>query len=388
MIKSLICVDDKKKCTGCYACYNICPTKCISMKRDFEGFLYPCTDSQKCINCNRCVQVCPVRNHNKKLDFSESVYAAYSKLNVIRQDSSSGGVFTHLAEYILKQGGVVFGATFDSKFQVHHIQVDSIQRIGLLRGSKYVQSRIEKTYEAAKTALKDNKMVLFTGTPCQIDGLKLFLGHEYDKLYTQDIVCHGVSSPAVWDRYLQTQIERKHADIKNVRFRDKTNGWNKYSLTVEFDDKEPVSSIFTANPMMRAYLRDMCLRPSCYECPSKGIKHSSDITLGDFWNVEDYFLDLNDNRGIDLVICHSQKGENLFDNIKKSLEWRQGDISMVSTNLPLIQSPKRPSGRDNFINEILQNIDFETVVDKYCSIPLSERVLTKINLIIKRLWRK
>lgn len=382
----MICIDDKKNCTGCHACYNVCPVKCISMEYDFEGFLYPFIDSNKCINCNRCVQVCPVLNHNKNKDFHETVYAAYSKLKDIRQNSSSGGVFTHLAEYVLENDGVVFGAAFDAEFQVHHIQVDDIEDLKLLRGSKYVQSRIERTYEAAQNVLKGNKMVLFTGTPCQIDGLRLFLGRDYDKLYTQDLICHGVPSPAVWDRYLQTQIEQKQSHVKNICFRDKVNGWNKYSLTVEFDNKESVSDVFTVNPMMKAYLRDMCLRPSCYECPSKGIKRSSDITLADFWNVQDYFLDLNDNKGIDLVICHSQKGEELLNSIKGNLECRQGKLSMISTNLPLLQSPKRPAKRDNFIKDVLQNNSFETEVDKYCSIPLTEKISTKIKLIIKKLF--
>lgn len=319
----MIEILDKSKCVGCHACYSSCPRGCLSMQEDNEGFLYPLVDKEQCINCKRCEAVCPVVIRPSLHMYDEVCFAAYSKDERIRRGSSSGGVFSVLAESVLKCGGVVFGAVFDSEFQVHHIQIASSEELEKLRCSKYVQSRIEDTYKDARNYLKSGRKVYFSGTPCQIDG---------------------------------------------------ENGSHEMSTFLE-------------NPMMRAYLRDTCLRPSCYKCPSKGVKRSSDITLADFWNISDFIADFDDNKGVDLIVCHSEKGRDLLRTVSESVVYQEVSVRAATENIPMNNSPHLPKNRQEFIAS-LNTGSFSDSVDKYCSIPFSERVHTKIKFIIKKISRR
>ena len=357
----MIEILDKSKCVGCHACYSSCPRRCLSMQEDNEGFLYPLVDKEQCINCKRCEAVCPVVIRPSLHMYDEVCFAAYSKDERIRRGSSSGGVFSVLAESVLKCGGVVFGAAFDSEFQVHHIQIASSEELEKLRCSKYVQSRIEDTYKEARNYLKSGRKVYFSGTPCQIDGLNNFLGREYNNLITQDIICHGVPAPFVWRKYLNQVKEKMQTGIRGVTFRDKTLGWRN--------------------------LRDTCLRPSCYKCPSKGVKRSSDITLADFWNISDFIADFDDNKGVDLIVCHSEKGRDLLRTVSESVVYQEVSVRAATENIPMNNSPHLPKNRQEFIAS-LNTGSFSDSVDKYCSIPFSERVHTKIKHIIKKISRR
>lgn len=383
----MIQILDKSKCVGCHACYSCCPLGCISMTEDEEEFLYPSVDKGKCVNCGKCEIVCPVIRRPSLRNYAETCFAAYSKKDYTRWKSSSGGVFSVFAETTIKHGGVVFGAAFDSEFQVHHVQITSLDELGKLRGSKYVQSRIEETYREAKKYLKNGREVYFSGTPCQIDGLKNYLGQEVDNLITQDIICHGVPAPLVWRKYIEQVKDKLHSDIKSITFRDKTLGWKKYSLKIEGTNNAHEMGSFLENPMMRAYLRDVCLRPACYKCPSKGVKRSSDITLADFWNVNDYIHDFDDDKGVDLIVCHSEKGSGLLKESIPDLVCREVDIRVASENIPMNNSPRLPQNRKNFI-QALEQENFTDAVEKYCSIPFSERLYTKIKLILKKIRRR
>ena len=382
----MIQISEKSMCVGCHACYSCCPLGCISMETDSEGFRYPNVDKNICIDCKKCEKVCPVIQRPLLRDFTEISLAAYSKDEQIRNGSSSGGVFSILAKEILKQGGVVFGAAFDDVFQVHHIKVESIDDLERLRGSKYVQSRIENTYIEAKEILESGRDVYFSGTPCQIDGFKKFLGLEYDNLITQDVICHGVPAPYVWGKYLDFVKDNLNSDIKSVTFRDKLLGWKKYSVKIEGSNGRIEMSTFLDNPMMKAYLKDVCLRPSCYKCPSKGVRRSSDITLADFWNVGDYIDNFDDNQGIDLVVCHSHEGLELLQEVGSAIVCQKVDIRAVNENVQMNNSSKQPKSRNDFIKELGQST-FTEAVRKYCTIPLSERLYTKIKLIFKKISR-
>lgn len=383
----MIQVMDKAKCVGCQACYNCCPLNCITMEDDNEGFMYPRVDQNVCINCKKCEKVCPVIQKPTLGSFSEASFAAYSKNEQIRKCSSSGGVFSVLAQIVLKHNGVVFGAAFDDEFQVHHIRVESVKDLEKLRGSKYVQSRIEKTFKDAKEILESGREVYFSGTPCQIDGFKNYLGREYENLITQDIICHGVPAPYVWDKYLDSVRNNINSEITQISFRDKLLGWRKYSVRIEGANGKVEMSTFLDNPMMRAYLRDMCLRPSCYDCPSKGVKRSSDITLADFWNVSDFIDDFDDDRGTDLIICHSSKGMKLLQEAESAIECHKVDMRAVYENVPMNASSRLPTKRNDFI-EYLEHGSFVESVQKYCTIPIHERLVTKIKLISKRISRR
>lgn len=337
----MIQIVDKSACCGCSACISICPQKCISFNEDEQGFLYPQVRYEDCINCGLCEKVCPIINQESS-NLSHKVFAAKNKDENIRMKSSSGGIFTILAESIIKRGGVVFGARFDENWEVKHDYTETIEGLSVFRGSKYVQSRVENSYIKAEEFLKNGREVLFSGTPCQIAGLKKYLRKEYANLLAVDFVCHGVPSPLVWREYLNTIIRPqgvvgKNTDlhcskripvITGIDFRDKSTGWKKYGFVVRgmFADKANqnsdslsdksevlVKEPFFKNIFMQGFLQNLYLRPSCYACPAKAGKSGADITLGDFWGIENHYPDFCDDKGCGLVIINSAKADDLLE---------------------------------------------------------------------------
>ena len=278
----MIEIKSKEDCCGCYACYNICPKQCITMKTDNEGFWYPKIDKNKCINCNLCEKVCPIINPVKRVDSKKIAYASMNKDEQVRMKSSSGGIFSILAEYIIKNNGVVYGAGFDEDFNIKHKRILYSTDLDLLRGSKYVQSSIGDIYKQVKNDLENNNPVLFTGTPCQVEGLRSYLRKEYVNLITMDFICHGVPSPLVWEKYLKKMKKSKQENIKNIYFRNKDIGWKLFSLKIIFD-KRIYSNDLNNDLFMKGFLQDVYLRPSCYNCKFKKINRISDITVADFF---------------------------------------------------------------------------------------------------------
>lgn len=323
----MIKIDSKEKCCGCWACVQRCPKHCITMVEDDEGFLYPKVDSSLCIDCSLCEKVCPVINQGEPR-IPDMVYAAKNLNEEIRMVSSSGGIFTLLAEEIIAKGGVVFGARFNEEWDVVHDYTETIEGLSAFRGSKYVQSRVGKCYSQVEEFLKKGRKVLFSGTPCQIAGLKRFLRKEYDNLLTVDFVCHGVPSPGVWREYLKEEIARqcdgkntvlshpvlngRDARIESISFRNKSLGWKKYSFALTFsvsDGHGEKNSVLLSEPLnknifLRGFLADLYLRPSCYACPSKSFKSGSDITIGDFWGVQHVMPEIDDDKGVSVVMVN------------------------------------------------------------------------------------
>jgi len=310
----MIKIIDKEQCCGCSACLHFCPKKSITFKEDKEGFLYPSVNMETCIDCGLCEKVCPVLNQNEER-IPEKVYAAKHEDDEIRMKSSSGGIFTLLADQILDEGGVVFGARFNDKWEVIHDYTETKEGLAPFRGSKYVQSYIGDSYKIAETFLKNGRKVMFSGTPCQIAGLKKFLRKEYDNLLAVDFVCHGVPSPMVWRKYLEEEIANQGgAVLTGVNFRDKSIGWKDFSFVLNFSKEEgtikhnyALSSVFTENAYMKAFLSNLSLRPSCYACPAKAGKSGADITIGDFWGIENVMSEFDDDRGVSLVFLHNQR---------------------------------------------------------------------------------
>ena len=317
----MISINDKKDCCGCHACTSKCPQSCIEMQEDDEGFLYPVININACTNCGLCEKVCPVINQNNERKPLKT-YAAKNENETIREQSSSGGIFTLLAEQTIAKGGVVFGAEFDEKWEVCHTLAKSLNELAALRGSKYLQSRIESTYCQAETLLKEGIEVLFSGTPCQIAGLKSYLRNEYKNLLTTDFVCHGVPSPAVWRKYLKAVTTNKVETLNkigNIRFRDKKTGWKNYSLTItpSTANSHPfISQPYNKNLFMKGFLSDIYLRPSCYSCPAKKFKSGSDITLGDYWGIQHVLPGFDDNKGVSLIMTNTPKGEESYLSLK------------------------------------------------------------------------
>lgn len=357
-------ISDRSRCCGCAACVQRCPQQCISLKEDKEGFWYPTLEKGKCINCGLCKIVCPfVEEYDSPIPLK--VFAAKNKNVEIRVESSSGGIFSILAESVIDKGGVVFGACFDKNWDVIHDYTETKDGIAAFRGSKYVQSRIGNTYQQAEDFLKEGRLVMYTGTPCQIKGLKLFLKKEYDNLLAVDFVCHGVPSPLVWRVYLQ-EVVSNYFDISNnelssvikgINFRDKSTGWNKYSFVLILNNTSSVgeqdiilSSKYTENIFMKAFLLNLSLRPSCYNCPSKSGKSGADITLGDFWGAEKYFPDFDDDKGCSLCILYSEKA---YSYIKSKCELIETTREIAINNNPCIYySVDAPVNRNYFYKEL------------------------------------
>lgn len=300
-------------CCGCKACACACPKNAISFNTDREGFQNPVVSNDLCINCGLCETVCPVLSpYDKRTPITD--YAAFSNDEAIRNQSSSGGVFSLLAEYVLAQNGVVFGTAFDKDFSVRLISVDNKDDLASLRGSKYLQSDTGNTFYQCKEFLEANRFVLYSGTPCQISGLKHFLKKEYDNLIAIDIICHGVPSPGVWKQYIKGKRTRL-SNISRISFRDKYNGWHKYNLAF-FEGQKCERVFYQEDPYMQLFLRNVTLRPSCYNCPTKEGRSGSDITLGDFWGIENILPVLDDNKGISLALINTEKGRSIFNKIR------------------------------------------------------------------------
>lgn len=376
----MIDIKDKSNCCGCYACANACPQKCIEMKNDEEGFFYPKINKKECIDCGLCEKVCPIVNQCSDIELEDTLgFAYFNQSDDIRQRSTSGGAFFEIAKQVLDSGGVVYGAAFDSDFAVSHIRVDSIQNVDKLLGSKYVQSKMDGIYTAVKKDLLDERMVLFSGTPCQVEALNFFLRKKYDKLILLDVICHGVPSEEVWLKYLKQRKRNYNSDIQAISFRDKENGWKNYNIKIKFKNRKEYKSIFFEDPYLRCFIKDIILRPSCYSCRFKSVNRVSDITLGDYWGIWELNSAMFDDKGTSFIMGHSQKGLRLIKSTLPSAT--ECDIdSAIKYNPSAIKAVEKPQGRDNFFRD-LDSTNIINVLEKYSGITNK----MKIKRIIKRI---
>jgi coenzyme F420-reducing hydrogenase beta subunit len=345
----MIRLENKTDCCGCNACVQSCPKDCITMQEDNEGFLYPSINIETCIDCSLCEKVCP-EIHQGKGRKPLQVFAAKNKNEKIRVQSSSGGIFTLLAEKTIEENGVVFGARFDENWEVIHDYTETIEGLSAFRGSKYVQSRIGETFSQTKQFLKAGLKVLFSGTPCQIAGLKLFLQKDYENLLTVDFVCHGVPSPKVWRKYLN---ELSNETVSGISFRDKTKGWKVFSFSLSKNNQKQGLFIETLhqNVFMKGFLKDLYLRPSCYDCPSKSFKSGSDITLGDYWGIQDILPEFDDDKGVSLVMINSVKGQEVYNQLNTESIGTTYENALAGN--PSIETSVRKTGkRDVFMKNM------------------------------------
>lgn len=383
----MIEIKDKAKCNGCHACVNVCPTDCIGMVRDSEGFLYPKADSDKCVECKKCEEVCPVLNRRYENPASrQEGFAAFALDETLRLQSSSGGIFSLLCEAVLDMGGTVFGAAMTPDFkEVRHISVNNKEELALLRGSKYLQSTVGSCFKEAKELLLSGKPVLFSGTPCQIGGLYAYLGTDFDKLYTVDIICHGVPSPMVWDKYTDFLKSERKAEISDVFFRSKQSGWKTYSLSVGFSDGTRYLKKFREDLFMKGFLADIYLRPSCYECGFKTRLRQSDVTLADFWGIQDIMPELDDDRGASFVWLHSEKGEKLFFSAEGKMNYKELDAeAAIRRNSASIKAAQIPPERAGFFSAVKTSPVDKSIL-KYTAEPAGMRIKKKLSRIKHRL---
>ena len=377
----MIQIADKRECCGCHACVQKCPRQCISMQEDCEGFLYPKIDVASCVECGLCEMVCPMLNVSESREPME-VCAVKSADDKVRMASSSGGLFTMLAEQTIAEGGAVFGAKFSEGCQmVLHSAAEDMDGVAAFRGSKYVQSVIGDSYQQAERMLKAGRKVLFSATPCQIAGLKRYLGKEYENLLTVDVVCHGVPSPLVWREYLKS-IVQKGEKVLYVNMRDKRKGWSMFHIDVE-TDKRRSYQWHRECIYMKGFLKNIYLRPSCYSCSINSGRSGSDITLGDFWGVANFHPEFMDEMGVGLSLAWSKQGVNIVRKTKCRVVKSNYD-NAKEYNPCIERSVTEPKLRGLFWEKFEQ--DGVAAIEKVCR-RMRPNILSRIILKLKTvLW--
>ena len=360
----------KQFCTGCTACSSACPKGCITMVADQDGFLHPVIEAESCVNCGLCNQVCPAINL-QKTDMRElKAYAAYSRDEAIRLQSSSGGIFTELAKAVLANKGTVFGAAYNEQFEVVHICAENEADIAKLRGAKYAQSNLCGIFPAVKRKLDEGQQVLFSGTPCQVGGLKAFLRKEYENLLTVDFVCHSVPSPVAWRKYVQYRAEQDNDRglPLSINLRSKKTGWSKYQYSNLFDYHDFTHSAKSGESLyMKLFVGGYISRESCASCQFKGYSRVSDLTIGDFWGIWDIAPEMDDNKGTSVVLVQSDRGEALLRSIANQLVLKMVTLEEASMqNQAMIRTARMNPKRDEVLRMIrAENFDaIQTMIDK------------------------
>lgn len=350
----MINIIDKKNCCGCGLCASICPKHCIEMVEDDEGFVYPKVNKDLCVNCDLCNKNCPVLNCNNKNQQIPKCALAYSKDNEIRKSSSSGGLFSEIALNILKQNGIVYGASLEDESKVKHIRINNVEQLEKLKGSKYVQSEMNGIYINVKNDLENENKVLFTGTPCEIAALNIFLKKDYNNLYTCDLICHGVPSYKILKKYLNELEEKYKSNVQKVFFRNKDDGWTNFKIKVFFEDGQIYSCQANKDFYMKAFLKNVSLRPSCYDCKFSKIPRCADLTLGDYWEVEKVHPELSDDQGVSMIVINNKKGEELLNNINEDIVLQEGEElnNFIRFNPCLCGSVKPNPNREKFFNDL------------------------------------
>lgn len=355
----------KELCTGCTACMNICPHDAISMQPDKEGFLYPITDEELCNDCSLCQTICPFQDgYRISGNFEQPlVYATKHKEDNVRINSSSGGMFTAISDYILCNNGVIYGVAFDEQFRVCHQKAEHPEERNKFRGSKYVQSDLNGVFADIKNELKKGRKVLFTGTPCQTAGLSAYLLKSYENLYLCDIVCHGVPSPLIFKDYIKYCEYKNKSSIKEYYCRFKGNGWHSHTEKAVYANGKEDSTSLLSQSYKAFFHSRMILRPSCHYCRFTNFYRPSDITIADFWGIEKNMPDFDDNIGTSLVLINSSKGMDLFDNIKDQILYKKSNTTDCLQ--PNLRQPSKPSPlREQFWQDYWDK-GFEYVLYRY-----------------------
>ena len=388
-----ICEDSL--CTGCLACVDACKKNAISVKKDFQGFSYPLINNDVCVHCNTCISVCPV-NKQKKNKMASFPYACWDENKQERKAATSGGVFTCLAKNIISNGGVVYGAVYDFDMRVIHERICSLDEANRSRGSKYVQSDTLHIYKKVENDIKKGMKVLFSGTPCQIAALKNYLGKEYDNLLLIDIMCHGVSSPLVYDDYLEWLEEKKKSKLCGLNFRYKKPGWSVFSIKADFCNASPYISSKFEDPYLIFFLSDLILRRSCFKCKFASPERVGDITLADFWQYRAKKIKDKSENGVNLVLINTKKGVQYFENIENEIykekhSWEEA----YTSNLQFTKPVNIPKEYDEFwsiynqkgFREVLKNFWKPSKKMKY-KLSLIAWKRTHEYLFIKKISRK
>ncbi len=384
VLSEMVTINDKVKCCGCSACANICHKNAIRMVQDAEGFMYPKADASLCNNCGLCEKVCPVTNKeaHKTQDLKKAYLIQHRKKDVLAE-STSGGAFTAIAEYVISQGGVVFGAAFDSQFKVIHTSAHTSTELAKFRNSKYVQSDLGDTFCQVKSLLSKGTMVCYSGTPCQIQGLRKYLMKDYENLILVDVVCRAVPSPGVWEKYYQYENSKGH--IKDIRFRDKKLGYQYSTMAIKTQNGKIRREGIESHPWLRMFFSGMIIRPSCSACRFRDPHRISDITIWDCFNVYQLDKRMNEQLGVTRALVHTEKGQDVLGKICDRIHVHEiAYEDAVKGVKEMRESPAMHPDRRKFFAD-LNTMTFDCLLQKYYPNTLKVRVKKTARLALNYL---
>ena len=381
---------NKSLCTGCGACKEVCPFKAIDLKFNKEGFLEPVINRKKCIDCGLCYSVCLCTEHNDVTNPVQRVFAVKHKENAVRKKSQSGGAFMALAEYILSIGGYVYGAALDKEFKTRHICVDNVDDLKHLQGTKYVQSELGDTFGEIIYKLSQNKTVLFTGLPCQVCGLKKLIKAKKindEKLYTCDLICFGVPSPKIFEEWLNLLKKTYKAHLTEVRFRDVDDAWGKGTEKYIFDS----GLVKKGSCYTELYFNHLIDRTSCSNCNFSSMERAGDITIGDFWGIEEFLPEFTDDKGVSAILVNNDKGSKLFSESAGNMLFIESTKEAVTKEQSRLQGQtyKYNKNRKVFWNKYRRfGLKFIMQEREYIPIDTSYKILRRVNSVINKLFNQ
>lgn len=377
-------VSKGDSCCGCMACVASCPKKVLDVKYDTLGFAYPfIKEPENCIECDRCNKACPLtKKMDKDLNVGE-VLCAYHVDPNIRYKSSSGGVFRSICQYALNLGGVCYGAAFTEDFQVKHKRISTIYDFPLISGSKYVESSIIDCYPQVKKDLMDGCLVVFSGTPCQLHGLSSYLKKDYPNLIRVDLFCYGIPSPRVWEKWLDYISKGKR--VSAINFRDKSYGWDDYSLSITFDDGTSYLGRKSSDNYIGTFSKGAYVRRSCYKCSLKAFPRSSDITLGDFQELKEIFPNEDPKNGWSMIKINTEKGNTILNAIRDELVIKSVTAETMNGVHPNIATPCGQHKNRNKLENDIDHLEIQVLLKKYARIPLDRRLKNSIKKVLAKL---
>lgn len=394
----MIQIIDKSKCCGCTACFCKCPKKAIIMKRDKEGFLYPNINLNKCIDCGLCEKVCPILNKPLCKEENTKGYIVRNRKVDIVKDSTSGGAFTAICTLFIDKGGIIYGAGYNDNMQVICKKTNSSKGLEEMRGSKFVQSKLGNTFLEIKKELSENKMVVFSGTPCQVNGLITFLGKKPKNLFCIDFVCRGVPSPGLWDNYISYMQKKYNSNIVDVKFKNKTYGYHASTMRVKFKNGKIWCGSGRIDPMMKAFVNELASRPSCEKCQFKTINRVSDITMFDCYNFSKIINEKDDDKGYTSLLIHTAFGEKVLIDIAENLQIFEADVEkLVKYNGIMVCHSAKANPKRNEFYRLTTQMSINDAMNKILPITIKDRIIehskkflcqTKLIRIVKKIKKE